>query len=76
MTKEKNSNVWKAMEVLEKEGKVRAIGVSNFQIHHLNDLIETAEIIPMMNQIEIHPHLIQYNVYPYQQDLYAPSFFH
>ena len=42
---------------LYKDGKVRAIGVSNFLIHHLEDLIATAEIKPMVNQVEFHPHL-------------------
>ncbi len=58
-TKERNAIVWSALEHLLNEGKVRAIGVSNFQKHHLYELFETAETIPMMNQVEIHPHLNQ-----------------
>lgn len=50
---------WKALETLYKEGKVKAIGVSNFQIHHLKDLLKNAEITPMINQVELHPRLIQ-----------------
>jgi methylglyoxal/glyoxal reductase len=50
---------WKALEQLYKEGKVRAIGVSNFQIHHLKDLMSQAEIKPMVNQVEYHPSLTQ-----------------
>ncbi|WP_147534769.1 aldo/keto reductase [Bacillus marasmi] len=50
---------WKALEKLYKEGRVRAIGVSNFQVHHLQDLMNDAEIIPMVNQVEYHPHLTQ-----------------
>lgn len=50
---------WKALETLYKEGKVKAIGVSNFQIHHLEDLMKDAEIIPMVNQVEYHPRLTQ-----------------
>lgn len=46
---------WKAMEDLYKAGKIKAIGVSNFQIHHLENLIAHTEIIPMINQIETHP---------------------
>lgn len=46
---------WKAMEGLYKAGKIKAIGVSNFQIHHLEDLMSHTEIIPMINQIETHP---------------------
>jgi len=47
------------MEKLLEDVKVRAIGVSNFQIHHLNDLMETVNVMPMMNQVEVHPHLTQ-----------------
>lgn len=46
---------WKVMEDLYKEKRVRAIGVSNFLPHHLMNLIETADIMPMVNQIEFHP---------------------
>ena len=46
---------WRAMEELYKEGKVRAIGVSNFQPDRLMDLIVHNEIIPAVNQIETHP---------------------
>jgi 2,5-diketo-D-gluconate reductase A len=45
---------WKAMEELYKEGKIRAIGVSNFEPHQLSDLISTNEIKPAVNQIETH----------------------
>jgi len=62
MTKEINAEVWRAMEFLEKEGKVKSIGVSNFTIRHLQELLETAETIPMMNQVELHPLLIQKNL--------------
>lgn len=46
-----NAGAWKAMEEAYKEGKVRAIGVSNFMQHHLEALFETAEIVPHVNQI-------------------------
>jgi len=45
---------WKAMEKLYNEGKIRAIGVSNFLVHHLEELISGCEIEPMVNQIEFH----------------------
>lgn len=45
---------WKAMEELYKEGKIRAIGVSNFEANHLEDLLSYAEITPAVNQIESH----------------------
>ena len=48
-------DTWRAMERLNREGHVRAIGVSNFLIHHLKTLLETAEITPTLNQIEFHP---------------------
>ncbi|MGZ0879397.1 aldo/keto reductase (plasmid) [Priestia megaterium] len=50
---------WRALETLYKEGKVKAIGVSNFQAHHLKDLMEDAEIKPVINQVEYHPRLTQ-----------------
>ncbi|GGJ80582.1 diketogulonate reductase-like aldo/keto reductase [Anoxybacillus voinovskiensis] len=47
----KYKEAWRALEKLYKEGRVKAIGVSNFQIHHLQDLIEDAEIKPMVNHV-------------------------
>jgi len=52
-------DTWRAMEELYKEGKIRAIGVSNFQVHHLQDLMADCEIKPMLNQVEFHPYLTQ-----------------
>jgi methylglyoxal/glyoxal reductase len=57
--KDKYKDTWKALEKLYKDGRVRAIGVSNFQIHHLKDLMSEAEVKPMVNQVEYHPHLTQ-----------------
>ena len=57
--KDKYKETWKAFEKLYKDGRVRAIGVSNFKIHHLEDLMSSAEIKPMVNQVEYHPHLTQ-----------------
>lgn len=50
---------WKALEHLYKKGLVRAIGVCNFNIHHLKDLMANAEIVPAVNQVEYHPRLTQ-----------------
>ncbi|SDB15860.1 Aldo/keto reductase [Streptococcus henryi] len=50
-----NAGAWKAMEEAYKEGKVKAIGVSNFMIHHLEALFETAEIKPHVNQVLLAP---------------------
>jgi len=57
--KGKYKETWRALETLYKEGKARAIGVSNFQVHHLEDLMADAEIKPMVNQVEFHPFLTQ-----------------
>jgi diketogulonate reductase-like aldo/keto reductase len=57
--KTKFKDTWKALEKLYKDGRVRAIGVSNFKIHHLEELLKDAEIKPMVNQVEYHPHLTQ-----------------
>ncbi|MDQ0075959.1 aldo/keto reductase [Arthrobacter oryzae] len=50
---------YRAMETLYREGRIRAIGVSNFQPAHLEHLLEHAEVIPAVNQIELHPWLQQ-----------------
>ncbi|WP_226657919.1 aldo/keto reductase [Pseudalkalibacillus hwajinpoensis] len=55
----KYKETWKAMEKLYNDGRVRAIGVSNFHPHHLEDLLKDAEIKPMVNQVEFHPLLNQ-----------------
>jgi methylglyoxal/glyoxal reductase len=57
--KGKYKETWKALETLYKENRVRAIGVSNFQIHHLQDLMADAEVKPAVNQVEFHPLLTQ-----------------
>jgi diketogulonate reductase-like aldo/keto reductase len=55
----KFSQTWKALETLHREKRVRAIGVSNFLPHHLKELLKSAEIVPMVNQVEFHPFLVQ-----------------
>lgn len=57
--KGKYKETWRAMEYLYKYKGVRAIGVSNFLQHHLEDLIAASEIVPMVNQMEFHPYLVQ-----------------
>ena len=52
---ERNADVWRAFETLHRDGKIRAIGVSNFLEHHLEALEKTASIRPAVNQIEINP---------------------
>ncbi len=58
-----NAETWRALERLLKEGRARAIGVSNFMKEHLVALSETADILPMVNQIEFHPGWMQREVY-------------
>jgi len=50
---------YRALETLYREGRVRAIGVSNFQPPHLDRLLQSAEVVPAVNQIELHPWLQQ-----------------
>jgi 2,5-diketo-D-gluconate reductase A len=50
---------WKALERVYAEGRTRAIGVSNFEDHHLQRLFEETEIVPAVNQIELHPYFAQ-----------------
>jgi 2,5-diketo-D-gluconate reductase A len=52
-------DTWKAMEGLLDGGLVRAVGVSNFQVAHLQRLIDGASVVPAVNQIELHPYLTQ-----------------
>ncbi|EAG4504458.1 aldo/keto reductase [Listeria monocytogenes] len=53
------NDAWRVMEELYEAGKIRAIGVSNFLPEHLDQLLTTAKITPMINQIEVHPMLTQ-----------------
>ncbi|MGG0822607.1 aldo/keto reductase [Paenibacillus turicensis] len=57
--KGKYKETWRALEKVYAEGKVKAIGVSNFQVHHLDDLLQDATVVPAVNQIELHPLLAQ-----------------
>lgn len=56
----KITETWRAMEKLYADKRVRAIGVSNFKPAHLRKLLESANVIPAVNQIELHPKLQQY----------------
>lgn len=56
---------WRALETLYQEGRVKAIGVSNFQIHHLEDVMGTGTIKPMVNQVELHPLLAQTDIHDF-----------
>ncbi|HEY2491744.1 MAG TPA: aldo/keto reductase [Paenibacillus sp.] len=55
----KFKEAWRALETLYKEGRVKAIGVSNFLVHQLEELMKDAKIKPMVDQVEHHPRLTQ-----------------
>ncbi|MFI5866450.1 aldo/keto reductase [Streptomyces sp. NPDC051546] len=56
---------WKALEEIYRSGRAKAIGVSNFQPHHLRQLMEGSLVVPAVNQIEVHPYLTQDDVRAY-----------
>jgi 2,5-diketo-D-gluconate reductase A len=58
-TADRYVETWKALEKLAADGRVRAIGVSNFTVEHLRRLIAETGTVPAVNQIELHPHLQQ-----------------
>ncbi len=58
----KYKETWKALEYLYAQKKIRAIGVSNFLKHHLENLMKDCTIVPMVNQMEFHPLLVQQNL--------------
>lgn len=62
------AETWHHMEQLLAEGKTRAIGVSNFHIHHLESLLPQCDVVPMVNQVEFHPHLAQVELRQYCKD--------
>lgn len=62
-----NAETWRALEYLYKQGKIKAIGVSNFLPHHLEALLQVCEIKPMVNQIEFHPGYTQNEAVAYCQ---------
>jgi diketogulonate reductase-like aldo/keto reductase len=53
---------YRALETLLGDGKVRAIGVSNFMVEHLTTLLDRATVVPAVNQIEVHPYFQQAEV--------------
>jgi diketogulonate reductase-like aldo/keto reductase len=53
------ADTWRAMEKLYVDGRIRAIGVSNFRPEHLRRLLDTADVVPAVNQVELHPYLQQ-----------------
>ncbi len=63
--KGKFKETYRALEKLYRDGEVRAIGVSNFLVHHLEELMKDAEIKPAINQVEFHPFLLQPDLLEY-----------
>ena len=63
-----NAETWRAFEHLYETGKVKAIGVCNFKVEHLEELKKTAKIMPMVNQVEIHPFSTKNNIINYCKD--------
>lgn len=63
--KGKYKETWRALEHVYNEGKVKAIGVSNFHIHHIEDLLDGAKVVPAVNQVELHPELSQTELLEY-----------
>lgn len=64
-----NNLVWKMFESYHNEGLFKSIGVSNFQIHHLDNLLKKAKIMPVVNQVECHPLLNQIPLQKYLNNL-------
>jgi len=64
---EANAESWKAMEELYEAGKIRAIGVSNFRPHHIEEILKTAKVAPMVNQIRLCPGDTQDEVVDYSR---------
>ena len=55
----KSVETWKALEELYEAGRIRAIGISNFLVHHLEEFLPHCKVVPAVNQVEFHPELIQ-----------------
>ncbi|XP_004515026.1 aldo-keto reductase family 4 member C10-like [Cicer arietinum] len=65
LTKPDIPSTWKAMETLYNSGKARSIGVSNFSVKKLQDLLDVANVPPSVNQVELHPSLQQPNLHAF-----------
>jgi 2,5-diketo-D-gluconate reductase A len=64
----KYADSWRALEKLYSDGVVRSIGVSNFEPAHLDHLASTSSVVPAVNQVELHPYLVQSEVRAYGND--------
>jgi 2,5-diketo-D-gluconate reductase A len=61
-------STWKTLEEFQSEGRSRSLGVSNFQVEHLERLAAEADEVPAVNQIELHPYLLNDEVHAYGQE--------
>lgn len=66
--KQRIQDTWRAMEELYEAGQIRAIGLSNFLPHHIEALLETAKVMPMVNQLELHVGYMQEAAVRYSQE--------
>ncbi|MEU4670784.1 aldo/keto reductase [Amycolatopsis sp. NPDC023774] len=66
--RDKYIDTWKALEKLYADGRVRAIGVSNFQPSHLRRVLDEGSVVPAVNQIELHPYLVQQELRAFHAD--------
>lgn len=62
---EANSEAWRAMEDLHNIGKIRSLGISNFMIHHIDALLKTARVLPVVNQVFLAPGGLQDDLIAY-----------
>jgi 2,5-diketo-D-gluconate reductase A len=60
-------STWKTLEEFKQSGQARSIGVSNFQVAHLERLLAESEVVPAVNQIELHPYLLNDEVRRYDE---------
>lgn len=60
---------WAVLEEFQAQGRARAIGVSNFEAHHLDKLLQTADVVPAVNQIESHPYFPQVALHHFDDSL-------
>src|SRR3954447_12986542 len=61
-------STWKVLEEFQRDGRARSIGVSNFQVEHLERLAAEADVVPAVNQIELHPYLLNDAVRAHGED--------
>jgi 2,5-diketo-D-gluconate reductase A len=62
-------DTWRAMVELQRQGRVRSIGVSNFTEQHLHEVIDATGVVPVVNQVELHPHFPQTELHQVHADL-------